>query len=187
MKDNVPKGLGRRLQPIKQSDTTVASLEVADFTVIGGHFCRRSHNVAYVRIVRVEPYVGDDVFDFLVDLPTAACPLAPMYPSSLLPASTLIFLTPVIAHRHIPILAGSLMGHESTMVFVTAPCAAKGPGSSAHPTRVLPEAVRQRELLLVGSVALFCAWSWRMDLETRMLTVSLLQRIRCECRSKLYV
>jgi hypothetical protein len=56
-----------------------------------------------------------DVFDFVVDLPTAACPSAPMYPFSLLPASTLLIVTPVIAHRDSPInsatiLAGPLMG-----------------------------------------------------------------------------
>jgi hypothetical protein len=53
----------------------------------------------------------------------------------------------------------------------------------AHPPRVILEIVR-RWWLLIGGVALFdcegsaalaCAWSWRMDLGTRMLTASLLQ------------
>jgi len=52
-----------------------------------------------------------DIFDFVVDLPTAACPSSPMYPSSLLPAPTLLIVTPVIAHRYTPAREFTLSCH----------------------------------------------------------------------------
>jgi hypothetical protein len=116
--------------------------------------------------------------DFLVDLPTVACPSAPMYLFSPLLASTLLIIPPIISHRY--------NSSNSTAIFVWSliePGVYKGIlvqhlarqrdlSLPAHPPQGILQILRRRELLLVGGIALFgyegsvslaCAWMGRID------------------------
>jgi hypothetical protein len=80
--DNAPKVTRRRLQLMKQKHGTVMEDYFSATYMI---YCPNRPSGALCCGV---------VFGFVVDLPTAACTSAPMYPSSLLLASTLSYYYP---------------------------------------------------------------------------------------------